>query len=119
MAGCTSGCNGPSFLFCISVLMPDPFATPRAAYLHVPFCRHRCGYCNFTLIAGRDDLIDAYLDALARELESLERPRPVNTIFLGGGTPTHLSPTQLERLLALAAHWFPPTPGHEFSVEAN
>ncbi len=36
---------------------------PRSAYLHVPFCRHRCGYCNFTLVAGRDDLIDTYLDA--------------------------------------------------------
>lgn len=106
------------------VLVPSPpeagpLATPRAAYLHVPFCRHRCGYCNFTLIAGRDDLIEAYLDALSRELETLETPRPVETIFLGGGTPTHLSPRQLERLLALVSRWFPTTPGHEFSVEAN
>ena len=39
-------------------------AAPRSAYIHVPFCRRRCGYCNFTLIAGRDELIPAYLDAL-------------------------------------------------------
>lgn len=96
-----------------------PSAAPRAAYLHVPFCRHRCGYCNFTLIAGRDDLIETYLDALARELESLVTPWPVDTIFLGGGTPTHLAPPQLERLLALVNRWFPTTAGHEFSVEAN
>ena len=45
--------------------MPVTFAEPRAAYLHVPFCRHRCGYCNFTLVAGRDDLVDDYLRAIA------------------------------------------------------
>jgi oxygen-independent coproporphyrinogen III oxidase len=96
-----------------------PFPLPRAAYLHVPFCRHRCGYCNFTLIAGRDDLIDGYLAALERELSALETPRPVDTIFLGGGTPSHLDPARLARLLSLARRWFPTTPGYEFSLEAN
>lgn len=95
------------------------FAAPRAAYVHVPFCRHRCGYCNFTLIAGRDDLIERYLNALERELAQLGAPRPVDTLFLGGGTPTHLAPSQLERLLEMVRHWFPPSPGYEFSVEAN
>lgn len=95
------------------------FHPPRAAYVHVPFCRHRCGYCNFTLIAGRDDLIDGYLDALAAELSQLGEPREVDTLFFGGGTPTHLSPPQLERLLKLVRGWFPTSPGYEFSVEAN
>lgn len=94
-------------------------APPRAAYVHVPFCRHRCGYCNFTLIAGRDDLIERYLNALERELAQLGEPRAVDTLFLGGGTPTHLAPGQLARLLELVRHWFPPSPGYEFSVEAN
>jgi oxygen-independent coproporphyrinogen-3 oxidase len=92
---------------------------PRAAYLHVPFCRHRCGYCNFTLVAGRDDLIAAYLQALELELQGLARPREVNTLFLGGGTPTHLPPRELQRLLALAQRWFPLAAGGEFSIEAN
>lgn len=92
---------------------------PRAAYVHVPFCRHRCGYCNFTVLAGRDDRIAAYLQALERELSQLQRPQPVDTLFIGGGTPTHLVPTQLERLLALVTRWFPLAPGGEFSVEAN
>ena len=93
---------------------------PRAAYLHVPFCRHRCGYCNFTLVAGRDDLIDDYLRALEIELSWLAVPRPVETLFLGGGTPTHLPPRQLERLLGLALKWFPPKSNDvEFSIEAN
>ena len=92
---------------------------PSAAYVHVPFCRHRCGYCNFTLIAGRDDLIDGYLEALERELSLLETPRPVETIFLGGGTPSHLPPDALRRLMRLVEHWFPLAAGGEFSMEAN
>lgn len=105
----------------MSSQLDDPAAwpDPRAAYLHVPFCAHRCGYCNFTLVAGRDDLIEPYLAALARELSWLETPRPVDTLFIGGGTPTHLSPPQLARLLTLARNWFPLAPGYEFSVEAN
>lgn len=98
---------------------PPELATPRAAYVHVPFCAHRCGYCNFTLVAGRDDLIDAYLIALETELSALEAPKPVGTLFLGGGTPTHLPPGQLERLLRLVLSWFPLAPGGELSVEAN
>jgi oxygen-independent coproporphyrinogen-3 oxidase len=94
-------------------------SAPRAAYVHVPFCRHRCGYCNFTVVADRDDLIDGYLEALRRELQLLESPRPVDTIFLGGGTPTHLSCAELERLLHLVTYWFPLAAGGEFSVEAN
>lgn len=92
---------------------------PRAAYIHVPFCRHRCGYCNFTLIAGRDDLVERYIKALALELAALEQPREVHTLFLGGGTPTHLEPAQLARLLEQVKHWFPLTKGGEFSIEAN
>lgn len=95
------------------------FADPRAAYLHVPFCAHRCGYCDFTLVAGRNDLAGDYLRALASELQQLERPRDVDTLFFGGGTPTHLEPDKLARLLGLAREWFRLAPGYEFSVEAN
>jgi len=96
-----------------------PQAVPPAAYIHVPFCARRCGYCNFTVIAGRDDWIGRYLGALERELGWLETPRPVETVFLGGGTPTHLAVDQLARLLALAGRWFPLEPGGEYSAEAN
>ncbi|PQO36966.1 coproporphyrinogen III oxidase [Blastopirellula marina] len=93
--------------------------SPRSAYVHVPFCTHRCGYCNFTVIAGRDDLTGAYLEALETELEQLRQPYEVDTLFLGGGTPTHLSPQELERLLTLTTKWFPLAAGAELSVEAN
>lgn len=94
-------------------------SVPRAAYIHVPFCRHRCGYCNFTLVAGRDDLIDAYLQALARELALASGPHEVETLFFGGGTPTHLPAKQLARLFDIVRRTFPVAAGGELSVEAN
>jgi oxygen-independent coproporphyrinogen III oxidase len=99
--------------------MISSFPQPRAAYIHVPFCAHRCGYCDFTLVAGKDHLIDAYLQALELQLRQLETPRPVETLFCGGGTPTHLSAGQLRRLMELIETWFPRVDGYEFSVEAN
>jgi oxygen-independent coproporphyrinogen-3 oxidase len=92
---------------------------PRAAYIHVPFCRHRCGYCNFTLVAGRDDLIGDYLRAVERELARLETPREVDTLYFGGGTPTHLEPRQLRQLAERVLHWHPLAAGYEWTVEAN
>jgi oxygen-independent coproporphyrinogen-3 oxidase len=91
----------------------------RAAYLHVPFCAHHCNYCDFAVAAGRDHWIDRYLDALGVELTRLGQPHPIETLFLGGGTPTHLAPRQLDRLLDDVIRWLPPVPGYEFSVEAN
>lgn len=93
--------------------------SPRSAYVHVPFCRHRCGYCNFTLIAKRDDLIEGYLRAIELELSRLGGPQPVDTLFFGGGTPTHLSPKQLKHLFELTQQWLPVTNGGEISIEAN
>lgn len=92
---------------------------PRAAYVHVPFCRRHCGYCNFTVVAGRDDLVADYLRAVELELRQLQTPHEVDTLFFGGGTPTRLSPAALERLCRLAREWFPLAGGYEFSVEAN
>lgn len=95
------------------------FAPPRSAYIHVPFCRHRCGYCNFTLITGRDDLIGDYLRAITLELSQLEMPREVDTLYFGGGTPTHLAPAQLRHLSATVLQWHPLADGYEWTVEAN
>jgi oxygen-independent coproporphyrinogen III oxidase len=64
-------------------------------------------------------LIGDYLRALERELQQLGEPHDVDTIFFGGGTPTHLSDEQTDRLFAIVRQWFPPAPGYEWSVEAN
>ena len=82
------------------------FPEPRAVYIHVPFCVHRCGYCDFTLVANRDDLIGDYLTALEREMESLDSTREVDTLFFGGGTPTQLSAEELQRLFEIVNRWF-------------
>ncbi|MCH8828934.1 MAG: radical SAM family heme chaperone HemW, partial [Planctomycetes bacterium] len=92
---------------------------PKSVYVHVPFCRHRCGYCDFTLVAGRDELVAAYLNALERELDSLDGSHEIDTLYLGGGTPTHLSVEQLERLFSLLAAKFHFAAHAEVSIEAN
>jgi oxygen-independent coproporphyrinogen-3 oxidase len=92
---------------------------PRAAYIHVPFCRHRCGYCNFTLVAGRDDLIPAYLDAIARELVHDGPPQPVDTLYFGGGTPSQLNGQQFAQLARSVLARHPLADGGEWTVEAN
>ncbi len=84
-----------------------PWLVPRTAYVHVPFCAHHCGYCDFAVTAGNDHLIDLYLEALAAELGTLGAPREVESLFVGGGTPTHLNPDQLARLLRTINRWLP------------
>ncbi len=99
--------------------MDPTFAEPRAAYIHVPFCAHRCGYCDFTLVARKDHLVDDYLRALERELKTLRTCRNVDTLFFGGGTPTYLSVSDLQRLITLVFTWLDLADEYEFSVEAN
>jgi oxygen-independent coproporphyrinogen-3 oxidase len=94
-------------------------AVPRHAYVHVPFCRHRCGYCDFTLVAGRDDLIDRYFAALGRELERAERMLELDTLSFGGGTPSHLGPDGLRRLFGILHERLRPAADAEVTVEAN
>ncbi|PHS03214.1 MAG: coproporphyrinogen III oxidase [Blastopirellula sp.] len=94
-------------------------STPRSLYIHIPFCRHRCGYCNFTLVAGRDDLIHAYLDALEIEIGQRESPLELDTLFFGGGTPSHLNLQQLERLFQIIRQSFHWNQQSEVSLEAN
>ena len=71
-------------------------------YLHIPFCRSKCAYCDFTSYAGKEGLIDAYLDALKEEAAA---HKPIlggrggfNTLYIGGGTPSLLSAEQLKKL---------------------
>jgi putative oxygen-independent coproporphyrinogen III oxidase len=73
----------------------------RHLYVHVPFCAHRCGYCDFVTVLGRHGEHDRYVDALLAELE-LERALladRLETVFLGGGTPTFTEPAAFRRLL--------------------
>jgi putative oxygen-independent coproporphyrinogen III oxidase len=87
----------------------------RHLYVHLPFCAHRCGYCDFVTAVGRKEQHHGYVDALLAEL-ALERELladELETVYLGGGTPTFTEPAELARLL----HALPPAV--EVTVEAN
>jgi oxygen-independent coproporphyrinogen-3 oxidase len=87
----------------------------RHLYVHLPFCAHRCGYCDFVTVVGRQGSHERYVDALLREL-ALERgvlAGPLETVYLGGGTPTFTDPDALERLLASLPV------AEEITIEAN
>ncbi|MFG0273775.1 MAG: radical SAM family heme chaperone HemW [Phycisphaerales bacterium] len=72
----------------------------RSLYIHIPFCAHKCHYCDFYSIAGADDRQDAFLDALLLELAAMAPSAgPLETVFIGGGTPTLLRPDLWRRLL--------------------
>ncbi len=109
-------------------LVVDP-STPFSAYVHVPFCRVRCGYCDFNTYTAtelRGARQDAYADEVLREI-ALSRAvlgergplRPADTVFFGGGTPTLLPPGDLARMLAGIRDAFGLADGAEVTVEAN
>lgn len=97
----------------------EQVATPKAAYIHVPFCHSRCPYCNFTVVANRLDLVDRYVAAVICELSTIGSPLTVNTIFIGGGTPSLLPREPMVRLLNAIRQWLPLAEGGEWSIEAN
>lgn len=97
----------------------EEISSPRSVYIHIPFCRHRCGYCNFTLLADRDDLHRRFLNCLDVELSALGQSYPIETIFLGGGTPSALNAESIERLMNSLRVWFNVCDTVEWSFEAN
>ncbi|BDZ38045.1 radical SAM family heme chaperone HemW [Microbacterium suwonense] len=102
---------------------------PFSVYLHVPFCRVRCGYCDFNTYTAtelRGARQDQYADTLIREidlartvLDESGAVRPMDTVFFGGGTPTLLPPGDLARMLSAASDAFGIRDGAEVTVEAN
>ncbi|HEY5269082.1 MAG TPA: radical SAM family heme chaperone HemW [Anaerolineales bacterium] len=98
-------------------------------YIHIPFCVHRCAYCDFNTYAGQESLIPAYVEALCREIEIVggslfqggrgEGKLPAHTVFFGGGTPSLLSAAQFESILKTIRASYNLTPDAEISLEAN
>lgn len=90
-------------------------------YVHIPFCASRCFYCDFTTYVTKSDVVDRYVDSLARELEMLagQHRSALKTIFFGGGTPTLLTPKQLEVVLSSLSKSFKFESSLEFTFEAN
>jgi oxygen-independent coproporphyrinogen III oxidase len=102
---------------------------PYSLYLHIPFCTHRCAYCDFNTYAGQEGFIPAYVDALCKEIEFVGTTLPspfrrgaggeVHTIFFGGGTPSLLSPKQFDSIFKSIRANFTLTEDAEITIEAN
>ncbi len=106
--------------------LTDPVESGRAAglglYLHVPFCKHRCGYCDFATWADRDHLMERYVAGLHADLvrQAGEHDgRALDSIFVGGGTPTRLPADDLAGVVARIHTEFDVAAGAEVTVEAN
>src|SRR2546423_9027599 len=94
----------------------------RHLYVHVPFCKHKCGYCDFNAYAGMDRLMPDYVEALERELVFARERYPfqhLDTVYLGGGTPSLLPAELAGRLLRFIRTNFNVAPDAEVTLEAN
>ncbi len=109
-------------------LRSDLAVTPGTAfgiYVHVPFCASRCGYCDFNTYTAAelgDATPDGWMEALSLELAQAAAicgPVPVNTVFVGGGTPSLLGAARLARVLAMVGEAFPLAADAEVTTEAN
>lgn len=92
---------------------------PHHLYVHVPFCRLVCAYCDFVTVGGRADDIPRYTDALVAEIGLRPAPGELRTIYFGGGTPSLLSGPQAERVVRAATRRWERVALEEVTVEAN
>jgi len=90
-------------------------------YIHIPFCRSRCSYCDFATGIYERPLAERYVKALVKEIEAWDEvsPRPVDTIYFGGGTPSLLSPAQVGAILETVQSRFDVESGAEVTMEMN
>lgn len=93
----------------------------RSAYVHLPFCRRRCPYCDFAVVTGAewDGPVGAYVDAVLAEIAMEPMWAPLDAVNLGGGTPTTLPPEAIARILDALLDRFGLAEGAEVSIEAN
>lgn len=106
----------------IAAAVPVHQWTPRALYIHIPFCTNKCFYCDFNSYVAAGQPIDAYLYALENEMKMTVAELPptiIDTVFVGGGTPTVLTPPQMSRFLEAVHRYFPMAKDVEFTMEAN
>lgn len=91
-------------------------------YIHIPFCRSKCDYCDFYSLAGRDDRMDQYQKALLshiKETAPLAQDFPVDTIYIGGGTPSYYGAKRLKELLGVIRKLYQVEKDAEVTVECN
>lgn len=92
--------------------------SPTGLYIHIPFCQHKCFFCGFAVCVGQERRIDTYLKCLALEANRYRGQR-IDTVYLGGGTPTLLNEDELARLHQIICENFIVRKGAEFTIETN
>jgi oxygen-independent coproporphyrinogen-3 oxidase len=98
---------------------------PLGIYIHIPFCRSKCNYCDFVSYAGKDHYQPVYREALLKEIQLRARilpadyPKIFSSLFFGGGTPSHLPAEEITAILNQIFHCFAPVEGVEITLEAN
>ena len=97
----------------------DGFASMASAYVHIPFCSAVCPYCDFAVVAGQDELAGRYIHAVCAEIREAQPWRPLDAIYLGGGTPSHIEPSLLADVISALDEKHGIADGAEVSLEAN
>ncbi len=105
------------------------FSPPRSAYVHIPFCHRRCFYCDFSIVPIGDEIkntsengikvINDYLYFLKKEILSIKHKSPLSTIYIGGGTPSILEPTQMAELISIFRTNYGIDYGAEITMEVD
>lgn len=90
----------------------------KSAYIHIPFCKNICTYCDFCKLFYHEKYVDKYLEALEKEIDLRYQGEVLQTIYIGGGTPSSLSDRELERLLILLQK-LKKEEEYEYTIEAN
>ena len=95
---------------------------PLGLYIHVPFCKQKCAYCDFYSLSGREDRMDSYVDALCAhllEIAPFAAGHQVDTVYFGGGTPSYLGEKRLVKVLKVILKKYRVTQDAEITLEAN
>src|SRR3712207_1144238 len=92
----------------------------KGLYIHIPFCKKKCYYCDFASKIPVENEIDEYLESLGKEMQGYNlKKEQIDTIFIGGGTPSLLSVEQLERLFEIIDKNVDLRSVVEYSIESN
>jgi oxygen-independent coproporphyrinogen-3 oxidase len=105
-------------LLAADTVSSGPLNADLGVYVHLPFCHAKCHYCDFATVIGGENRVEAYLSALAREAETRGGGK-ISTLFIGGGTPTTLTPAQIDFFFSSLRRSFDFSSLSEATVEAN
>lgn len=97
----------------------DSHGHSATAYIHIPFCSEVCPYCDFAVVAGRDDLAERYVEAVRSEIAAVDSWQPLDAVYFGGGTPSHVDPRLLGQIIDALSRIHGIADGAEVTLEAN